>query len=93
MYNQNLTTRLWQETHLPPPEEQYRDEDSLQVILTFNDGQRMRTRVWLNTPSGHRRTVPYSQAEKEQLLKQQLNNNWGLKAKGRSVVSVHLMRN
>lgn len=76
-----------------PPEEQYRDEDSLQVILTFNDGQRMRTRVWLNTPSGHRRTVPYSQAEKEQLLKQQLNNNWGLKAKGRSVVSVHLMRN
>ena len=75
-----------------PPRE-YRDEDSLQVILTFNDGQRLRTRAWLNTPSGHRRTIPYSQTEKEQLLKQQLNNNRGLKAKGRSVVSVHLMRN
>ena len=62
------------------------------MILTFNDGQRMRTRVWLNAP-GKRRTVPYSQAEKEQFLMQQLNNNWGLKQKGRSVVKVHLMRN
>lgn len=93
MYNQLRQTRLWnRETPLPPPRE-YRDEDSLQVILTFSDGQRLRTRVWLNTPSGHRRTIPYSQTEKEQLLKQQLNNNRGLKAKGRSVVSVHLMRN